>query len=63
MRRTIFIIIALVALSSCRQASELPPIDAKYATEFIMPDPERLSMTEREYIQEMRDEYNDAILQ
>lgn len=63
MKKILIIIIAVMALCSCRRASELPPIDAKYAKEFIMPDPVRLTVSEREYIQDLRDEYNQATIQ
>lgn len=62
MKKILFAIIFLVAMSSCRQANELPPLNAGYAKEFIMPDPVRLTIEEREYIQELRDEYNQATL-
>lgn len=62
MKRILLAAITLMALASCRQANELPPLNAGYAKEFIMPDPVRLTIEEREYIQELRDEYNQATL-
>lgn len=63
MKKIVFIILAIMALSSCRQANELPPLNEGYAKEFILPDPVRLTMEEREYMQELRDEYNNATIQ
>ena len=63
MKKILLIMIAIMALCSCRQANELPPINAGYAKEFILPDPVRLTVSEREYIQNLRDECNDAVLQ
>lgn len=63
MKKIILVTFAIIALSSCRQANELPPLNAGYAKEFILPDPVRLTMEEREYMQELRDEYNNATIQ
>ena len=60
MERIIFIAIAILMLCSCKQASELPPLGEGYATTFIMPDPVELTSADREYINDMRDEYNKA---
>ena len=61
MKKTIFIIFAVLALNSCRKASELPPINDGFATEFILPDPENLTSEDREYLEELEKEYTDAI--
>lgn len=63
MKRILVITTAIMALCSCRQADELPPLNTGYAKEFIMPDPVRLTIEDREYIQDLRDEYNDATIQ
>ena len=62
MKRILLAAITLMSLASCRQADELPPLNSGYAKEFIMPDPVRLTIEEREYIQDLRDEYNQATL-
>ena len=62
MKRILLATISIVAFASCRQANELPPLNSGYAKEFIMPDPVRLTIEEREYIQDLRDEYNQATL-
>lgn len=49
-----------MALCSCKQASELPPIDEGYATEFILPDPVDLTSQDREFIKQQEKEYKDA---
>lgn len=62
-KKIIFIAMAvsLAGLASCRRANELPPLNEGYATEFIMPDPEPLTSEEREYLDRLEREYNDAI--
>lgn len=61
MKKILFVSLAIMALCSCHQASELPPIDAKYAKEFILPDPVVLSDADRQQIKELQEEYNKAI--
>lgn len=61
MKRILFITIALMMLWSCKPASELPPLSEGYATKFIMPDPVELTSADREYINDLRDEYNKSI--
>ena len=51
----------MAVLCSCRQASELPPIQDGYATTFILPDPVDLTSAERDFIKEQQAEYNNAI--
>ena len=48
-------------LWSCKPASELPQLSEGYATKFIMPDPVELTSADREYINDLRDEYNKSI--
>lgn len=61
MKNILFITIAMAVLCSCRQASELPPIQDGYATTFILPDPVDLTSAERDFIKEQQAEYNNAI--
>lgn len=50
-----------MALCSCRQASELPPIQDGYATTFVLPDPVDLTPEDRALIKALQEEYNNAI--
>ena len=52
---------SLMSLVSCDNASELPPMNDGYATDFILPDPVDLTAADREVIQELQDEYNADI--
>lgn len=61
MKKIISITIAILALCSCKQASELPPIEEGYATTFILPDPVDLSLEDRAFIKEQEAEYKNAI--
>ena len=61
MKKIFFAIFAILALSSCSQPSETPPINAGYSTTFIMPDPVDLTPADREEIKEMEAEYKAAI--
>ena len=54
---------SLMSLVSCDNASELPPMNDGYATEFILPDPVDLTMEERYLIEALQDEYNADIAQ
>ena len=60
MKKILLAIIAIVSLASCKQPSELPPINDGYATEFILPDPIDLTSADRAYIKELEAEYNLA---
>lgn len=60
MKRTILIIIAVLAIYSCRKADELPPLTDGYASEFVMPDPENLTSEDREYLEELEEEHQSA---
>lgn len=51
----------LLLSASCNNASELPPLNEGYATEFILPDPTDLTSEERAYIQQLQDDYNASI--
>ena len=65
MKRYIFVavVVALVlsVFSSCRRASELPPLNKGYATTVIMPEPEDLTAADRAYVRELKEEYENAI--
>ena len=51
----------LTAFASCDTADELPPLNDGYATTVVMPAAEDLTSEDRDYIQELQDEYNEAI--
>lgn len=51
----------LIAFASCDTADELPPLNDGYATTVVMPAAEDLTSEDRDYIQELQDEYNEAI--
>lgn len=62
------IISAIVLLSgilsvSCSKPSELPPLNEGYATQYVLPDPVDLTQEERDYLESIKQEYNDAISQ
>lgn len=65
MKRIIILSISAIAAvlsgSSCSQPSELPPLNEGYATEYIIPDPEQLTDEDRDYIEQVQDEYDAAI--
>ncbi len=64
MKRIIYIITAVVMLAGlggCNNPSELPPLDTNYDRYFVLPEPEVLNMEERAYIDQQRQEYNEAI--
>ena len=63
MKKTLLISIAIMALCSCNQASELPPIEEGYASSFILPDPVDLTQADREFIKQQDAEYKNAISQ
>ena len=63
MKRTLLTLIVILALGSCKQASELPPIQDGYASSFILPDPVDLTPEDRALIKEQEAEYKDAISQ
>lgn len=46
---------------SCDTADELPPLNEGYATTVIMPDPVDLTPEDREYMEAVQDEYEQAI--
>ena len=49
-----------LCLCSCGQPNELPPLNDGYATEFVLPDPVALTQEERDYIDAMEKEYEEA---
>lgn len=61
MKKTLLIAIAIMALCSCNQASELPPIDEGYASSFILPDPVDLTQADVDFIEAQVAEYKSAI--
>lgn len=46
---------------SCDTADELPPLNEGYATTVIMPDPVDLTPKDREYMEAVQNEYEQAI--
>lgn len=52
--------VTLLSIVSCRNYDELPPLNEGYATEFILPDPVPLTQEDRDYIQALEDEYEQA---
>ena len=60
MKKILYIAIAILAFSSCRKASELPPLSDGYASEVDMPDPENLSQEERDILEELENEYENS---
>ena len=63
MKKILLITSAILVLSSCNRASELPPIDEGYASSFILPDPVDLTSSDREQIRAQEAEYKNAISQ
>ena len=65
MKKTIttilIIVLAAMLLNSCDNASELPPLDNGFATQFILPDPVDLTEEDRAYLDELEEEYENAI--
>jgi len=51
----------VASATSCNQPNELPPLNEGYATTVIVPDPEELTSEDREYIEEVQNEYDEAI--
>lgn len=52
--------IALAALCSCRKADELPPLNEGYATTIVLPDGVNLTNEERDYLEDLEEEYEEA---
>lgn len=51
-----------LALSSCGgKYDETPEINNGYATKFILPSPTVLSNSDKEYLEALRNEYNESI--
>ena len=63
MKKILLIAISIMALCSCNQASELPPIDEQYASSFILPDPVDLTQADKEFIKQQDAEYKNSISQ
>ena len=49
-----------LSICSCRKADELPPLNEGYATKFILPDGVNLTSEERDYLEALDQEYQDA---
>lgn len=61
MKKIVLISISVLSLCACHQASELPPVTDGYATEFVLPDPVNLTSEDREYLEALEKEYEEAI--
>ncbi len=65
MKKKIYIALTLLLVSggffSCRKSDELPPLDRGYAKDVILPDPEDLTRADREYLEELEEEYNNSL--
>lgn len=51
----------ILLMTSCGSYDECPEITKGYASKFILPDPTMLTDSEKEYVEELRDEYNESI--
>ena len=60
MKKKVMLIFAIMSICSCRQANELPPLTEGYASEIIMPDPESLTQADRDYLEALEKEYEQA---
>lgn len=60
MKRILLISITLLTICSCRKADELPPLTDGYAKDVIVPDPENLTQEERDFIEELENEYENS---
>ena len=60
MKKKVMLIFAIMSICSCRQANELPPLTEGYASEIIMPDPESLTQSDRDYLEALEKEYEQA---
>ena len=61
MKKIVLISLSVIALCSCHHASELPPVTDGYAREFVLTDPVNLTMEDREYLEALEKEYEEAI--
>lgn len=58
----VLLCIATVLLTSCGGGyEECPEITDGYVTTFILPSPTLLSAPDKEYLEELRNEYNESI--
>ena len=60
MKRIFLIATVFVALCSCRKADELPPLNEGYATTIVLPDGVNLPDEERDYLEDLEEEYEKA---
>lgn len=60
MKRIFLIATVFVALCSCRKADELPPLNEGYATTIVLPDGVNLTDEERDYLEDLEEEYEKA---
>ena len=58
----VLLCIVAVSLTSCGGGyEECPEITDGYVTTFILPSPTSLSAPDKEYLEELRNEYNESI--
>lgn len=55
------IVCGVVLLCSCNKENEVPPYQKASDRTYVMPKPVALTTEERAWLQEARDEYNNAI--
>ena len=60
MKKILLITIALSSVFSCRKADELPPLNEGYATTIVLPDGVNLTNEERDYLEDLEEEYEEA---
>ncbi len=57
----IILSLVLLCISCSRKPDELPPIKEGYENTIQLPEPEVLSSADRQYLEELRDEYINSI--
>ena len=61
-KNLVLLCIVAVSLTSCGGGyEECPEITDGYVTTFILPSPTLLSAPDKEYLEELRNEYNESI--
>ena len=60
MKKILIFLFAVMSICSCRQANELPPLTEGYSSEIIVPDPENLTQADRDYLEALEKEYEQA---
>ncbi len=55
------VVLMMSVLYSCRRASQLPPLNQGYASSVVLPEPEDLTTTDRAYLRDLKEEYENSI--